>query len=140
MDQYLSTIIVAVITGIFSVITLVIQKKQDKVIEKIDKQTISIEREKKLEAQLHEKQSERTNLVHEMMILILKSNIALLREYNELNSLNPDNDMYSKADSMIAKFDVLSEEIAEISKEYRIVLEMTSEFQRNLDQQAAGNK
>ena len=48
MDQYLSTVIVAVITGIFSIITLIIQKRQDKVINKIDEQTMFIEKERKL--------------------------------------------------------------------------------------------
>jgi len=48
VDQYLSTVIIAIITGVFSVITLLIQKKQDKVISKIDEQTLFIEREKAL--------------------------------------------------------------------------------------------
>ena len=52
MDQYLSTVIIAIITGVFSVITLLIQKKQDKVISKIDEQTLFIEREKALKQKL----------------------------------------------------------------------------------------
>ena len=36
MDQALSAVIIAVITGAFSVLTLIIQKRQDKVIKKID--------------------------------------------------------------------------------------------------------
>ena len=56
MDQYLSTVIIAIITGVFSVITLIIQKKQDRVINKIDEQTMFIEKEKALKQKLTKKE------------------------------------------------------------------------------------
>jgi hypothetical protein len=52
MDQYLSTVIIALITGVFSVITLIIQKKQDHIVSKIDEQTSFIEKEKALKQKL----------------------------------------------------------------------------------------
>ena len=64
MDQYLSTVIISIITGIFSLITLLIQKKQDKVISKIDNQTVFIEREKMLKQKLLKKQADISQLLN----------------------------------------------------------------------------
>ena len=85
MDQYLSTVIIALITGVFSVITLIIQKKQDKVINKIDEKTLFIDREKNIKKKLNAKQEEKEGLMQEMMILILDSNIELIKNVDASN-------------------------------------------------------
>ena len=36
MDQYLSAVIIALITGVFSVITVLLQKKNNEIIDKIE--------------------------------------------------------------------------------------------------------
>ena len=131
MDQYLSTVIIAVITGIFSVITLLIQRKQDKVINKIDKQTIFIEREKSLKQKLRQKEKEREVVIHEIMILILDTNLHILK--NSSTGAQLDNSIFEKSNDLQTKYNEVSEDIDNICKEYDVVLSMTKEFQAELE-------
>lgn len=133
MDQYLSTVIIALITGIFSIITLVIQKKQDKVISKIDEQTTFINREKTLKQKLTKKEKERESLIQEMMILILDTNISILKNTDIVNDKNSVDKMYQKSDIIKKKIITLSEEINQINNEYELVLDITNEVQQEIE-------
>ena len=128
MDQYLSTVIIAIITGVFSVITLVIQKKQDKVINKIDEQTMFIEKEKGLKQKLTQKEKERDEIIHDITILILETNMTILRNDQQTNNILIDDDVFEKSSELKMKYNKVTEEIDDIAKEYNIVLEMTSQF------------
>lgn len=133
MDQYLSTVVIALITGVFSVITLVIQKKQDKVINKIDEQTLFIEKEKALRQKLTQKEKDRESIIHEIMILILDTNLYILKNSqinNEGSILNDD--VFKTSDDLKEKFAKVSDDIETIAKEYEMVLNMTAEFQEEL--------
>ena len=52
MDQYLSAVIVAVISGVFSTIAIIIQRNQNKIVSKIDERSKVLEKEKKLKQQI----------------------------------------------------------------------------------------
>lgn len=133
MDQYLSTVIITLITCVFSVITLVIQKKQDKVINKIDEQTLFIEKEKALRQKLTQKEKDRESIIHEIMILILDTNLYILKNSqinNEGSILNDD--VFKTSDDLKEKFAKVSDDIETIAKEYEMVLNMTAEFQEEL--------
>ena len=130
MDQYLSTVIIALITGIFSVITLIIQKKQDKVISKIDEQTGFIKKEEALKQKLRDKEKEKELLIHEIMILILNTNIDILAHIKD--GLVPD-DVSNKSTELQKRFIELSGEIDILNKEYEVILEVASEFQKDLN-------
>ncbi len=123
MDQYLSTVVIAVVTGIFSVITLIIQNKQDSVINKIDSQTKLIEKEKKLKRSISKKVSEQQDIINEIMILILDSNIDLVvlaeKEHGEQSK------DYKKAVELKTKYEAITNEIAELTKEYELILDLT---------------
>ena len=131
MDQYLSTVIIAVITGIFSIITLLIQRKQDKVINKIDKQAIFIEREKSLKQKMRQKEKEREMIIHEIMILILDTNLRILK--NSSSAAQLDNSIFDKSSDLQNKYNAVSKDIDDIVKEYDMVLSMTEEFQAELE-------
>lgn len=128
MDQYLSTIIITLITGVFSIITLIIQKKQDRVISKIDEQTGFIEREKTLKQKLTKKEKEKELLIHEIMILILDTNLNILEATNDVGE-----EVFAKSEELKKKFSTLLDEMDELNKEYDMVLELTSEFQRKIN-------
>lgn len=132
MDQYLSTVIIALITGTFSLITLVIQKKQDKVIKRIDDQTLFIEKEKELKQKLTRKEKERESVVHEMMILILDTNLNILKN-TQIGDSTLNDDVFRISTELKEKFSKISGEIEDITKEYEIVLDMTSEFQKEIE-------
>jgi len=123
MDQYLSTVVIAVVTGIFSVITLIIQNKQDSVINKIDSQTKLIEKEKKLKRSISKKVAEQQDIINEIMILILDSNIDLVvlaeKEHGEQSK------DYKKAIELKTKYEAITNEIAELTKEYELILDLT---------------
>lgn len=140
MDQYLSTVIIALITGIFSIITLIIQKKQDKVISKIDEQTTFIDREKSLKQKLAKKEKERESLIEQMMILILDTNIHILSNTDISNSKISINDIYKNSENLKKEFNNINEEIDEINNEYALVLDITSEFQKEIERKKKAKK
>lgn len=132
MDQYLSTVVIALITGIFSIITLVIQKKQDKVITKIDEQTLFIERESELKKKLANKEKEREQIIHDIMILILDTNLHIL-ESSSTDDKNVIKESIKSSEQLHEKYDKINDDIDEINREYEVVLAMTKEFQTELD-------
>lgn len=134
MDQYLSTIIVAVITGVFSLITIIIQKKQDKVIKKIDEQTLFIEKEKSIKQRLQQKEKERDGIIHEIMILILDTNLKILRNTQVDGTVLIDSDVFELCETLKEKFEDVSHTIEELNKEYAVVLDMTSELQKQIEE------
>ena len=129
MDQYLSTVIIALITGVFSVITLIIQKKQDHIVSKIDEQTSFIEKEKALKQKLAKKEKEKELLVHEIMILILNTNLEILENTNGLVT----DEIKTKSEELQKGFTTLTAEIDALNREYQMVLDLTSEFQKKIN-------
>lgn len=141
MDQYLSTVIIAMITGVFSVITIIIQKKQDKVINKIDEQTLFIEREKNLRQQLAQKEKEREAIIHAIMILILDTNLYILNNSDMSGGAELNGDVFSISEKLKTQYNSINDDIDDISKEYEVVINMTEEFQKELEKiKNSGNK
>lgn len=126
MDQYLSTVIIALITGIFSIITLLIQSKQEKVVNKINEQATFLEKEKILKQGLHNKESEQDRLMDEIMLLILDTNLSILHNTTtEDQSLEVINDRYNE---LKARFNEITEDIQKINKEYEMLLDISKEL------------
>jgi len=140
MDQYISTVIIAGMTGIFSVITLIVQKSQDKVIKKIDEQTMFIEKEKGLKQKLIQREKEREAIIQEIMILILDTNLHILKNTQIAGATVVDATVFLRSDSLKQRFSEVTVSIKEITKEYEMVLDMTSVFQRELEKVQAGKK
>lgn len=128
MDQYLSTVIITLITGIFSIITLIIQKKQDDVINKIDSQTSFIEKEKSLKQKLTKKRAEQEDLIHHILLLILDTNLHILRNTMIAGAIVPDESVFQKSEEMKNQFKELNQEIQDISKEYDMLLELAHDL------------
>ena len=140
MDQYLSTVIIALITGVFSVITMIIQKKQDRVITKIDEKTSFIEKEKSLRQKLNQKEKEREEIIHAIMILILDTNLFILRNTQVGGDIHINDDVFKASDDLKSQFDSVTKSINDITKEYEMVLDMTSEFQKEIERVKAEKK
>ena len=127
MDQYLSAIIIAVITGVFSVVTLIIQKRQDKVISKIDKQTAFIEKEKSLKQKLAKKQEEQQALIHAIVILILDTNLSIIKITS--GDTKTDKKVFDKAEEIKTSFNSVVHDIESLNKEYEMLLDLTTAFE-----------
>ena len=138
MDQYLSTVIIALITGVFSIITVIIQKKQDKVIRKIDEQAVFIDREKTLKQRLSKKEKEQESLMHDVIILILDTNINILLNTN--NSNIPIDDICKKSEVLKEQLENITNEIEDINNEYSLVLDITNEVQKEFNQSQNNKK
>lgn len=130
MDQYLSTVIIAVITGVFSVITLILQKKQDKVINKIDEQTMFIEKEKSLKQKITQKEKECENIIHEIMLLILETNMAILKNTQDPSII--DQEVFDNSEKLKNRFAEITKDIQELTKEYSIIMDVSNEFNREM--------
>lgn len=133
MDQHLSTVIIAAMTGLFSVITLLIQKRQDKIINKIDEQTMFIEKEKGLKQKLIQREKERESIIQEIMILILDTNLHILKNTQIAGATIVDDTVFQRSENLKKRFSEVSTSIKEITKEYEMVLDMTSVFQKELE-------
>lgn len=133
MDQYLSTIIVAIITGAFSVVTLIIQKRQDKVIDKIDEQTMFIEKEKKLKQDLTQKEKERVEIIYDVMMLILETNLAIVKLADNHEHANIDQTVFDESEKLKESFEKVSSELGELNKEYKMIMNLSTEFQRETE-------
>ena len=141
MDQYLSSVIIAIITGLFGIITILLQKKSDKVVNKIDKQTVFIEKEKVVDQKLKKKEKEKEQLIHEVMLLILDTNMAILKNVYDTSEISNvvDKAVFNRSDELKKLFDQVTEEIDDINKEYEIIMEMTSKFRAENNKYKNGN-
>ena len=133
MDQYLSGIIVTVLTGIFSVITLLINKDTHKITDKIDEQHNIFDREAEVKAKINEKEKEREMCINNTMMLLLDTNIKILKNEEWAGRFNIGDDVFKQFTQLHERFDLLTEELDDLNKEYAIVIEMTSEFKNEID-------
>ena len=127
MDQYLAGVICALIGAVVSIVTLIAQKKSDKVLNKIDEQTVFIEKERELRKRLNQKEKERDLVIHEMMILIMDTNLKIVCE-NHIAGTAEGSSALAKSEELKMRYYQITKEIEEIRKEYDIVMDMTSQF------------
>lgn len=143
MDQYLSAVIIAIITGVFSVITIMLNKKADKIDDKINKKNVFNEKEKALKQKLNQKKSEQENIIHDIMILILDSNMEILQN---LIKTDPNLDtskldqMKELSDKLKSDYKNINESIEDIRQEYEIMLDVAHKFQEEIDKLHSNKK
>ena len=132
MEPIIGTVIVAVITGIFSVITLKIQRNQDKLIKKIDEQTVFIEKEKEVRQRLVRMEKKRDAIMEQMTILSMHINLHLI---DGLTNTDPKivKDLHITSQDLEKSYKEITEKIKDISKEYEILIDVTSTIQREMD-------
>lgn len=128
MDQYLSMVIIAIITGIFSIITVIIQKRQDKVINKIDEQTMFIEKEKRIRQKLEQKEKERSNTIYNVLMLVLETNVIILKMSSDPSNPNIDPEIMNQAVMFKEAFKQINGELEKLNKEHEMVLELSEEL------------
>lgn len=129
MDANVAVVLVAVVTGVFGVITAILNNNQKKVVEKVKKQTLFVKKEKGLKQKLNQKEKEREKTIHDVMLLILDTNLSILKNQN------PDvvdDEVFKKSDELKARFTEISETIDDLYQQYDIVLSMTEEFENDL--------
>ena len=112
MDPNVATIIVAVFTGIFSVITLLIQKDQRKLLNKIDEQTVFMEKEKAIKQRISELNRQRDIYIQEMTLLKLDAILRVVLSDPCAAQANID-DIISKTSEIESKYIEVIEDIVD---------------------------
>ena len=132
MSPELATVIVSVIGLIGTIVTALISKRQKAIKATVDKQNIFINKEKGIRQKLNQKQKEKEDTIHEVMIMILDTNIAILRNNQDNDNLE-NNVIYQKSEKLKKRFADISDSMDDIYKEYEIVLEMTKTFEAEMN-------
>ena len=132
MSPELATVIVSVIGLIGTIVTALISKRQKAIKATVDKQNIFINKEKGIRQKLNQKQKEKEDTIHEVMIVILDTNIAILRNNQDNDNLE-NSEIYQKSEKLKKRFADISDSMDDIYKEYEIVLEMTKTFEAEMN-------
>lgn len=131
MDESLSAVIIALITGLFSTVSLLIKTRQEKVITKIDKQNEFIEKEKNLKQHLDQCEKERLMIMKDIIMLILDTNLRLLEKHNGTD--DADVTLFERSKIYKEQLEENAKAMKEFGKEYEILLNLSSLFQQELD-------
>lgn len=126
MDQYLSTVIIAIITGVFGVITAIINKKNNEVISKIDEQTRIKQRERELKKKLALKEKELNELNNKIRLLILDTNLYIIQNMNVSGGIDPA--VLEESNDLKKRYDEINEEIKHIKTEQEAIATITSDI------------
>ena len=129
MDQYLSTIIIAVITGVFGVITAIINKKNEDVISKIDEQARIVQKERELKKSLAQKERERNEINNRIRLLILDTNLYIMQNMNLNGGIDPE--VIEEYEDLKKRYADITEDIKRIKTEYDAIAGIASEFNNN---------
>lgn len=127
MDQYLSAVIIAVISGVFSTITIIIQRNQNKIVSKIDERSKVLEKEKKLKQQIAAKEKELQGVFYDISILVLDTSLQMIK----IHDPNGENIATSKkfmdeSTALKNKFEKLTEEIDELNTQYSLICDLAA--------------
>ncbi|MDE7345339.1 MAG: hypothetical protein K2N48_01200 [Muribaculaceae bacterium] len=131
MDQNVATIIITVITGIFGIFTIIVQKRQDKVINKIDEQTILIDKERTLRQKLDARRKDLEAVTYKMIRLILDTNLTILQDMpGHSIPVEGDQSVYKKSEELNAEFMAITKDIDDLTHEYNLIISMTEQLDR----------
>lgn len=126
-------------TGIFSIITLLIRRKDSGVIEKINQQQSFFEREKKLKQELDTKEKILKKIFQDLDLLLVDTNIELIKLHNEVDC-ETLNKLHRQHLGIKNKIINITNEIDDITKEYQIVILMTEELRAEYEKMMANGK
>ena len=130
MNEYASAIIVAVITGVFSIIAIVIQRKQDKVLKDIDEKSKIIEQDRKLRQQINTEEKNLQLIPYEMIRLMINCTTNFL--INCSNPANAENkEIYiQSANELNSKYKVTREKLDELYTQNEVIKQLTENAHR----------
>ena len=125
MDQYLSAVIISIITGVFSILTIVIKKRNDSVMLKIDEKSKIIVAEKKLKQDLAVKEKELQTFIYRMTILIMDTNIQIMSNVPQGAPLNID-EYRNQAKEIKKAYEKTMEEIDDLNLQYEMIQQLSA--------------
>lgn len=131
MDDNLSTVIIAIITGLFSTVSILIKNRQEKVITKIDEQNQIIEKEKLVKDHLDQLDKECRDIVQDIIVLILDINLSLLSKHGDFSDAK-DLELKSRSEEYKRRLNDVRNSINDLGKEYEMILNVSNLYREEL--------
>lgn len=131
MDDNLSTVIIAIITGLFSTVSILIKNRQEKVITKIDEQNQIIEKEKLVKDHLDQLDKECRDIVQDIIVLILDTNLNLLSKHGDFSDAK-DLELKSRSEEYKRRLNDVRNSINDLGKEYEMILNVSNLYREEL--------
>lgn len=130
INEHFATIIVSIVTGIVSIVTIWIQKNNSKIIKTINKQTSFMEKENELKSKIDMVKQEMEKTIYNIQMLILDTNIEVLNGTTDSEEIKL---LSEKAVELKQNLNKYNEEFEELMKEYNMVLEYNKMLQSELE-------
>ena len=127
MTMDLSSIIVAIVSGVFSVLVIILQKGTKKVDKHIEEQTTFLNKSKVVTQQINDDRRKIDELNRRMLQLILDTNIMILDKDENQEVIQ---DMINRSIDLKADLAGVCDEIEDLEKERQMIEELTEHLSR----------
>lgn len=138
MDENITEIIIALITGMFSILMIITNRRNDKVTDNIEKKSVLLSKREVIKSKMDMIARDREMIIHSMMVLILDSNIEVMKimdaSTNEKSEVHKR--IYNDAEDLKKQFDDTSARLKDIENDMNMIQELISEDQES----QTGNK
>ena len=124
-------VIIAIITGLFSTVSILIKNRQEKVITKIDEQNQIIEKEKLVKDHLDQLDKECRDIVQDIIVLILDTNLSLLSKHGDFSDAR-DLELKSRSEEYKRRLNDVRNSINDLGKEYEMILNVSNLYREEL--------
>lgn len=134
MDASIATVLVSLVTGIFSVITYRMKRNERLLNDKFDQQNMCMSKEAEIRKAILEAEKKRNGIIEQIMIFLIKSTSYLLLTSNKTNNQLIDelqtgtialedtyretikelNDLYNEHDVLVAVINKIQGDIANL--------------------------
>lgn len=125
MNEYTSAIVVAIITGVFSVIAIIIQRKQDKVLKDIDEKSKIIEQDRKLRQQINLEEKNLQLVTYEMVKLMIDCTMNVLINCANVQDPTVKDQYIQTANELKAKYKVIREKLDDLYTQNEVIRKLT---------------
>lgn len=125
MNEYTSAIVVAIITGVFSVIAIIIQRKQDKVLKDIDEKSKIIEQDRKLRQQINLEEKNLQLVTYEMIKLMIDCTMNVLINCANVQDPTAKDQYIQAANELKAKYKVIREKLDDLYTQNEVIRKLT---------------
>lgn len=125
MNEYTSAIVVAIITGVFSVIAIIIQRKQDKVLKDIDEKSKIIEQDRKLRQQINLEEKNLQLVTYEMIKLMIDCTMNVLINCANVQDPTVKDQYIQAANELKAKYKVIREKLDDLYTQNEVIRKLT---------------
>lgn len=131
MDINLTTVLVSIITGIVSLMTLKIQKTEGILNDKMEDQSVFMEKEKVLRQKLVEAEKKRNSIIEQMALYSMQINLILLLSIKSIDEGVVDN-IQKTIEDFESSYKEISEYINRTSQEYDMLIDVLNRMQEEI--------